>query len=216
MLLDQVVKRYSCKPAAWRSGNACQEPVDWSMLDWSNCEWAALSETVSGEAVKEPTSFRACWSEEYVYMEFSCVDHYAVSQYTEHDDPLYEQDVVEVFIEFGAEDGGPYVELEVSPNNVVFDAKVWNNGNGGIHTIDLEWNMEGLVTEVEAQDDHRYYRLAIPTRHFAKQPEPGISWRMNAYRIDEDEAGNREYQAWSPTGAINYHVQSRFGELLFL
>lgn len=174
-----------------------------------------MSETSSGGDVREPTTFRACWSPEFIYFEIHCVDHYAVSRFAERDDPLYEQDVVELFIECGEEEGGPYVELEVSPNNVVFDAKVWNNGNGGITEIDVAWNMDGLVTEVEERDFARIYRMAIPTSYFAKKPAPGVSWRFNVYRIDEDEAGVREFQAWSPTGAINYHLQSRFGELIF-
>lgn len=215
MRMEHAAKRYPCKAAEWTALGEIREEQDWRQLDYKNCESASLSETASGGDVKEPTSFRACWSPEFVYIEVRCVDHYAISRYTERDEPLYEQDVVEVFIECGEEEGGPYFELEVSPNNVIFDAKVWNDGNGGIRSIDVAWNMDGLVTEVEERDSTRIYRLAIPTSHFAKKPAPGVSWRFNVYRIDEDETGEREYQAWSPTEALNYHVQSRFGVMVF-
>ncbi len=215
MGMDRVAMRYRCKAAAWHARSGGGESADWRQLDLRDCESAALSDTVSGGDVREPTTFRACWSPEYVYFEVRCMDHYAVSRFTERDEPLYEQDVVELFIECGEERDGPYVELEVSPNNVVFDAKVWNDGNGGIRAIDAAWNMEGLLTEVEEGDSARIYRMAIPTSYMAKKPAPGVAWRLNVYRIDEDEAGVREFQAWSPTGAINFHLQSRFGELVF-
>lgn len=215
MGIEHVTRRYPCKAARWSERGDSRERADWRQLDWGNCESASLSDTVSGGDVREPTSFRACWSPEFVYIEVSCVDHYAISRYTDRDEPLYEQDVVEVFIECGEEEGGPYIELEVSPNNILFDAKVWNDGNGSISSIDVAWNMEGLETEVKERDATRIYRMAIPTSHFAKKPAPGVSWRFNVYRIDEDETGEREYQAWSPTLALNYHVQSKFGIMVF-
>ena len=44
-------------------------------------------------------------------------------------DPLYEQDVVEVFVAPALPDGEPmhnYLELELSPNGVLFSANVTN------------------------------------------------------------------------------------------
>ncbi|QNK59498.1 carbohydrate-binding family 9-like protein [Paenibacillus sp. PAMC21692] len=216
MSRDKDLKQYLCRPAKWIAGSETASVEEGRQLDWSECEAAPLSETVDGGAVMEPTEFQACWSPDYVWFRIRCTDHHVFSRFTQRDEPLYEEDVVELFIEEGHQEAGPYVELELSPHNVVFDARVWNDGQGGIARIDVEWNMEGLRTEVVRHGNELVYHLAIPTAGFARKPTPGAWWRMNAYRIDQDEKGVRQYQAWSPTGAVNFHLPARFGMLRFL
>ncbi|MDQ6421529.1 carbohydrate-binding family 9-like protein [Paenibacillus sp. LHD-117] len=212
---QELPKRYVCKPAVRISGNGPTGDEAWQSVDWSRCEAVSLFDTVTGEAVREPTEVRACWHSDYVFIQFRCTDRHIVSRFEEHDDPLYEQDVVEVFIDDRAEGGVSYVELEVSPRNVVFDARIWNDGSGHVTGRDIAWNMEGLRTEVLEGEHMLMYLLAVPTAHFSRKPEPGASWLVNFYRIDENAEGIREFQAWSPTGAINFHMPSRFGELIF-
>ena len=154
-----------------------------------------------------------CWSPEYLHIRFVCQDDYVVSDFTERDQPLYEQDVVELFIDEHG-DGRNYIELEVSPHNVIFDALIHNNGDGSELITDVTWQLEGLQTAVEVdRQGHRVYLIHIPAINFKSPLMKGVCWKVNVYRIDENVQGEREYQAWKPTGAVNFHIPARFGHL---
>lgn len=202
---------YPCKPAIY-----LQQGESRGSVDWNRYEAVALSNTVTGLAAKEATEVRACWSAECFYVQFVCQDSYIVSEYRHRDDPLYEQDVVELFMDEAGE-GLEYIELELSPNNVVFDARIRNDGQKSITDSDVEWDLTGLLTTVENDGKgNLVYEIRIPAQNFQNPPQAGRSWNVNFYRIDEDAQGNREYQAWSPTGEVNYHIPSRFGRLEFV
>jgi hypothetical protein len=202
---------YYCKPAKFIGFSNQLDTVD-----WNNCSHAELTETVTGLTPLEPTEVRACWSADSLYVRFMCQDNHIVSDFTQKDEPLYEQDVVELFIdEEGL--GRSYFELEVSPRNVIFDAKIENDGNNSITGTDMAWSFKELETIVEAVGTGILsYSIRIPSINFARKLEPGVSWKVNFYRIDEGTDGVRQFQAWQPTHAINYHVPSRFGKFEFV
>jgi len=201
---------YSCKRAVYRGSGE-----GGAAIDWERYEAVELTDTVTGKPVKERTSVQACWSPDWFHVRFICQDTHVVSRYQLRDEPLYEQDVVELFIdETGA--GRKYIELEVSPHNVVFDARIQNDGMKSITAMDVKWDLAGLETTVTQDDEgHRIYDIAIPAVNFGILPRAGESWKVNFYRIDEDPQGLQEFQAWSPTGEVNYHIPSRFGKLVF-
>ncbi len=94
-----------------------------SAIDWNNCDVIELSDTVTGRKPKEASEVRACWSTDYLYLWFLCKDLNIVSDFEQRDDPLFEQDVIEFFIDEEGT-GTRYLELEVSPRNIVFDAVI--------------------------------------------------------------------------------------------
>jgi hypothetical protein len=58
---------------------------------------------------------------------------------------------------------------------------------------------------------------AVPIRELAPPclpPKPGDEWRLNVFRIDRTKKKN-EFQAWSPTGRIDFHMPWHFGKLVF-
>ncbi|MGN7382016.1 carbohydrate-binding family 9-like protein [Paenibacillus sp. SAFN-117] len=187
--------------------------VDYEDKVWERIEPAPLVDVVDGRPVREATGIKACWDDDFLYVRFDCEDSYTVATYTKRDDPLYDQDVVELFIDEEG-NGSRYMEFEFSPHEVIFDAMI-DNREGHI-TIDTEWDAEGLEVKVRTEENQRTYIIRLPLSHFWSRPEHGTTWRVNFYRIDEQRDGTREYQAWSPTGAINYHIPSRFGTLRFV
>jgi hypothetical protein len=202
---------YYCKPAKF---NGLPDRLE--TVDWSNCSRVELTDTVTGLSPLEQTEVQACWSTDSLYVQFICQDNHIVSDFTQKDEPLYEQDVVELFIdEEGL--GRSYYELEVSPRNVIFDARIENDGKASVTGTDMDWSFTQLQTIVEAVDEGVLcYSIRIPSIHFKRKPEPGVSWKVNFYRIDEGKNGVRQFQAWRPTLAINYHIPSRFGTLAFV
>ena len=72
---------------------------------------------------------RACWSESHLYVGFYCVDADIWGTYAARDDPLYEEEVVEVFL-CPSGDLRHYFEIEVSPRRV----RVNSVAPGGMYT----------------------------------------------------------------------------------
>ncbi|MFL1674365.1 carbohydrate-binding family 9-like protein [Paenibacillus dendritiformis] len=89
---DSPVPRYICRRVPDGEPN------------WKEAEAAVLADVVTGEAPRYRTQVQACWSERTLYLRFECEDERVVSPYTKRDDPLFEADVVECFIQPG-EDG---------------------------------------------------------------------------------------------------------------
>jgi len=182
----------------------------------------------------QPTAFAACWTATHLLVAFQCADRDAWSPYGRRDEPLYEAEVVEVFLS-PTRDVRRYYEFEVSPRGVVFDARVHSpERDRASMQVDLSWNCPGLAATVHADGavhsrppdqgvrlgTTRWWsaELAIPFTAFpeAGTPRPGTEWRANFYRIDR--ADPPEFSAWSPTGRspADFHVPDRFGTLRFV
>jgi len=194
---------------------AC-EYVNYTDEIWERIAAVGLVDVVTGDEVREQTGVKACWNEHALYIRFECVDTYSISKFSNRKDPLWEQDVVEMFID---EEGNcrRYMELVVSPNGVLCDLMInHDDENDPLRfKIDKEWEVQGFERTIETEGERRTYTFMLPFSNFAKAPEAGTEWRINFFRIDEEPNGTRQYQAWSPTGAVNYHISGRFGKLLF-
>jgi carbonic anhydrase/acetyltransferase-like protein (isoleucine patch superfamily) len=174
-----------------------------------------------------PTEARLCWDETHLYVAFSCQDSDIWGTYARRDDPLYDEEVVEIFL---CPTGNlqHYFEFEVSPCNTLFDAKVFNPElERRTMLVDREWDAANLRTAVRVsgtigrRDDHDIgwiAEMAIPFRDLGLPgpPAPHEQWRMNLFRIERGEV--EEFSAWSPTlkSPPDFHVPSRFGTLVFV
>lgn len=192
----------------------CQYTDKLSEELWRDIPGIPMADNISGQRPRLETVVKACWSNIALHIEITCEDDFVKATFTERDDPLYEEDVVEVFIdEVG--DGKRYIEIEVSPNNVVFDALIDHHPVDG-NRVNTVWDAAGMKTTVCKIEEVRLrYRIDIPLTVFQVPPRAGTVWRVNFYRIDEDERGNRAYSAWSPTGAVNFHLPHCFGTFVF-
>ncbi|MDR6879109.1 carbohydrate-binding family 9-like protein [Bacillus sp. 3255] len=185
-------------------------------ISWGNIPSGRLVEVVTGGRPRLETRFRACWTTDALHVRFECEDDHVVATMVRRDDPIYEEDVVEVFLDPKGT-GREYYEFELSPRGVEFDALIRNDLEGRIEA-DIAWDAQGLHTSVsDAADGWRHYELQIPFADLLEgSPLPGTDWGWNVYRIDDDVEGNRHYWAWSPTGKVNFHIPQRFGTLVFV
>ena len=72
---------------------------------------------------------------------FICEDTDAWGTLTERDDPLYDEECVELFLAPGEADPADYFEFEVSPLGTLFDAKIHNpTGRRETMAADVRWN----------------------------------------------------------------------------
>ena len=180
------------------------------------------------------TEVRMLWDGNALYMLFTSADPDVWSTLTDRDAPLYEEEVIEIFIDPDS-NGRNYVEISVNPVNALFDMLVPGDGSGGI----AEWNPElstavsvaGSANDPNDIDQSWTVELALPwetlntqlldvTRFQEAPPLIGDLWRFNFYRYERLRenglpTGVVQYSAWSPTGEINFHVPALFGAVTF-
>ncbi|HVF59780.1 MAG TPA: carbohydrate-binding family 9-like protein [Thermoanaerobaculia bacterium] len=185
---------------------------------------ASLTRSEDGAAPEQATQVCACWDDEALYVRWECADRDAWGIFIERDAPLYQEEVVELFLAPGEADPRRYAEFEVAPTGVLFDALIANpEGKRAGIAADTAWDCPGLVWEAGklAGDQNWWAALAVPwlsvlaaLGHPPGEPPP--LWRANFYRIERPRGGAPEYTAWSPTLATppDFHRPARFGTLL--
>jgi hypothetical protein len=174
-----------------------------------------------GVRSKLTTEARVLYDNNFIYFAFRAVDSNIWATMKRRDEHLWLEEVVEVFLQ--ADPNIPnYIELEVNPLNTMLD----------IYLLDTRkplhyesWNSEKLKWAVNVDGtidgkggDHEWTcEIALPIEDIAtaahRPPQPGDRWRMNLYRVDR--LPEIAEVAWSPTLKDDFHVLSRFGELVF-
>ena len=138
-------------------------------------------------------------------------DHGVLATMTKRDDPLWKEDVFEVFL--SPEDPPTlYYEFEVNPLGALFDARIESlEGRRETMRVDVSWNCPSLSARVRRREGLWSAVLKIPLSPMAPGGAP--VWRANFYRIDRGDPD--EYSAWSPTLANppDFHRPDRFGFL---
>lgn len=172
------------------------------------------------------TEFAAVWASDALYLRFDARDRSPWSTMTRRDDHLWEEEVVEIFLD-PDRSGRNYAELEISPANIVCDVRMVSPSPH--KEMDLAWNLEGLETRVVparegwtalARLPWTGFRSLPSTARVPLPPRPGDRWRFNLFRIErpggkeQPEKGAVE-AAWSPTGQPSFHVPAAFRDLTF-
>ena len=197
---------------------------------------AAAASDLADEASCNPSARRwtaagLLYSHTALYVGFFCLDRDIWAGYTQHDDPLYDEEVCELFVAPGG-DVRRYQEIEVNPLGVTFDADITSPDRvRSTMVVNREWECEGLTAGVRV-DGHVASRragggdsgsawwsveLRVPFASLpgGTTPTPGDEWRANLFRIDRARAV--QYLSWSATLATpaNFHVPDRFGRVRF-
>lgn len=180
-----------------------------------------LRRSVDGGAPRLSTTVALSYDAEYLSILFSAADDHVVATYSAYGDPLYEEDVVEVFV--APEHPGEYFEVEVSPIGTMFDARIVSP-HGTRHTmrVDRGWNAGAIVAVRKLVEPGGAITidtlLRIPFRALeTTTPADGDVWRANFFRIDRHPDRGDEYTAWRPTlrNPPDFHVPAAFGVIKF-
>lgn len=185
--------------------------------DWGEAEPLGPFLLSHGRAApRQPVRARAGADDSALYVRFECQDADPWGTLRERDDPIYQEEVVEVFLAPGLEDPKSYFEFEVSPLGVLFDARIENpEARRATMQIVTSWDCEGIRWGAGFVPGGWWGALAIPWGPMlGGKTNPG-EWRGNFYRIDRPRGGAPEYSAWSPTFADppEFHLPARFGTL---
>jgi len=167
------------------------------------------------------TEAKMLWDDQNLYLAFECEDTDIFATMRVRDEHLWEEEVVEVFIDPDG-DQANYIELEVNPLNTFLDLFVLKPVVPipyESYNIAAKWavKVNGTVNEAEDKDKGWEVELSVPLKEAVTAPhlppEEGDQWRLNLYRIERKP--KEEYSAWSPTLASSYHTPARFGEITF-
>ncbi|MCM3872751.1 MAG: carbohydrate-binding family 9-like protein [Pyrinomonadaceae bacterium] len=174
-----------------------------------------------GSAASYETEARILYDDKYLYFSFRCRDENIWSTLEHRDARLWEEEVVEVFLQ--ADPSQPsYIELEVNPLGTMLDIYLldvrkplryesWNSGN-------LQWavDVDGSV-DGKAGDREWTCELALPLEDVVTAPRlpprPGDRWRLNLYRVESRPVP--ALLAWSPTWKDDFHLPGMFGWMVF-
>jgi len=178
------------------------------------------------------TRFRALWSDEGLHLRFDATDPSPWHTMTKRDEHLWDEEVVEIFLDPNGS-GRDYYELEINPANVVCDLRMispWPDKKG-----DIDWNLDGLETRVRLDTGpggktrgwtataflpwKGLGRLPSAAR-VALPPKPGDTWRFNVFRIERPGGPARPeedgvFAAWSPPSVKSFHDAQAFRPLVF-
>jgi hypothetical protein len=175
-----------------------------------------------GDPAQQQTTIRLCHDGERLFVHFMCDDNDIWGTYTRRDDPIYDEEVVELFLAPGSETPTTYAEIELSPNAVLLDALIHNpSGERADMTSDFEWDCPGITWQTGREDaqNHWWAMLVVPLAELlpntrVQQAIP-TRWRANFYRIERPRGGDPEFSCWSPTltEPADFHKPARFGLL---
>ncbi|PIT97110.1 hypothetical protein COT77_03275 [Candidatus Berkelbacteria bacterium CG10_big_fil_rev_8_21_14_0_10_41_12] len=191
-------------------------------LDWSQAKEIDLVDATNGLKIKKSAKFRLLWSPRYLYIFFDVTDDHIWGTHKRDDDPIYDEEAVEVFLAFGKSVPKEYFELQFSPNGVKYDAWVKNpTGNrcDKQFNVDVNWNFKNIEfnQEIDASGNPRKGTwttyIKIPATEIkGSNFKAGDALRGNFYRIDGWPKQN-SFQAWSPTmkSPPDFHVPQKFG-----
>lgn len=196
---------------------------------WSKAEVLTFSDSMGrGTNIQSPTKLRLLWDEQNLYVGFEAEDRDITEKFSKRDDPIYDHEAVEVFVmpNVIAPALGPYVEMQSSPGNVIFDASFTGRRQG----MDTKFNggqtvatkLDGTLNKQDDTDKGWVAEWSVPwtsIRGVQKAPAAGDEWRMNAFRIEKNgplDNPRGEYTAWSPPRVGDFHNTARFGRMKFL
>lgn len=185
---------------------------------------AYLDVTWDSPLPMQRTQARLLWDDEYLYVGYIVEDSDITAQFLNRDDPTYQDDAVEIFINPRPEQTAMYFGLEMNARAVLYDYLAYDarffmkrfNMDGvriAVH-IDGTLNVRGDV------DNGWSLEVAIPWINFeevARRPTNGTVWTANLNRWDGVQPARR-MSIWSDplVQRTQPHVPARFGRLIFV
>lgn len=175
----------------------------------------------------DATEAKLSWDDQFLYVFVSAEDADVFSPFTNRDDHLWENDVIEVFVDADGNKRG-YVELQVNPRNVVFDT--WfavgrpnrdDSFDAQMQTAvvvrgtiddrtdgDAGWDVEIAIplASVKGKDDKM--KVNIP-------PKIGDVWRLNVVRGEAPASGRKTASSWNRITCEDFHGLDRMLNVQF-
>ena len=185
----------------------------------------AFVRTMDGGAAEQGTTAKLLWDDKFLYVAFEMEDKDVWTTLDKHDDKLWTQEAVEMFIDADG-DGKTYVELQANPKGTTFDSYLpayRKNENDWDSNMKVGVVVDGTVDNRGDTDKGWIVEMAIPleaARGKEKEmkgvpPVVGTEWKVNFFRMDLPQGHAQAGSAWSPPMVGDFHALARFGTLVF-
>jgi hypothetical protein len=215
--------------ASYRVARTAARPV--TLMPGHDRAWKTAQRVEWGPP-RYRTTFRALWNDEGLAIRFDACDDSPWHTMTRLDDPIWEEEVVEIFLDPAAL-GRHYAEVEISPVNVVTDLHILEPHpqlDG-----DRSWNWRGLESTVVPGScggltPGGWVALAwlpwsglgslAPEVAARVPPAAGDAWQFNVFRIKRphgpaDPERDAVYAAWSTPDGPSFHEPAAFRRMEF-
>ncbi|KAH9905745.1 hypothetical protein F4778DRAFT_677692 [Xylariomycetidae sp. FL2044] len=195
----------------------------------------AVGTVIYSQSVPDLTAFPLtqvdlCYTPSAIQITFTAYNetdfYYNATQGT--NDDIWAYEVMEAFIYRGTNDPQTYLEFEVSPNNVTFQAFIYNptKVRAAGAPFDTAYVAQPLVDGLLAatvldRDAETWSSTAtIPLGLFNVDDgeAKGTQWRMNFFRtvVSPETYPDQFLGAWSPPDQASFHMTPFFGNVEFV
>ncbi|RYP21882.1 hypothetical protein DL765_001958 [Monosporascus sp. GIB2] len=176
------------------------------------------------------TQVDLCYDDTLIHFTFTAYNetnfYFNESQRT--NDPIWMYEVMEAFIHRGTNDPQHYLEIEVNPNNVTFQAFIYNPSK--VRAADAPMDTffvanplaDGMLAETTLNRAAETWvsKMVVPLGLFNvdKGQGKGTEWRMNFFRIvtSPEMFPAQELGAWSVPDEPSFHKTPFFGHICFV
>ncbi|KPM42911.1 hypothetical protein AK830_g3600 [Neonectria ditissima] len=188
------------------------------------------SKSVPDQTDFPPTQVDICYTRTSIALTFTAYNE--TSFYFDPDqgtnDDIWAYEVMEAFIYKGTEDPQTYLEFEVNPNNVTYQAFVYNpskvraEGAPFDHFFVSDPAADGFSATTTLDKRARRWRsnVKIPLGLFNvdKGAAKGTKWRMNFFRTTTSPSTypDQGLGAWSSPNKASFHITPYFGRVHFV
>jgi hypothetical protein len=213
-----ALARVDARPTHVQAHRAAEAPaIDGAIEDsaWSSADWIEIGDSLGGEPQRPRTRVAFAWDDDALFVAADLADDDVWSSFADQDDPLWKEEAFELFL-LGAADRTRYLELQVSPRGVTFDAK-FERYRKGDEAWDGTWTgaaaVQGTVDARDDRDRRWSVEIAVPWAEICAHtqtscpPQVGATTRVNAFRLDRPKKGAALAWALSPTREPDFHAQ---------
>ncbi|KAJ1876929.1 hypothetical protein LPJ57_004221 [Coemansia sp. RSA 486] len=174
------------------------------------------------------TEVTMCYTQNKLKIDFTAYDEtnfYFDPKHKTNDD-IWAYEVVEAFIYKGTDDPQTYFEYEASPNNVTFNAFIYNpsrtraSGSPFDHAYVEDPIGDGFEVNTVLDKKNKVWKShnVIPLGIFNGESPKGSVWRMNFFRTvtSPKKYPDQQLCGWKNTKAANFHITKAFGTVAFV
>lgn len=181
---------------------------------WASAAWIEIGDSLAGEPQRPRTRVAFAWDDEALYAAGDFADDDVWSSFDAQDDPVWKEEAFELFL-LGQADRTRYLELQVSPRGIAFDAR-FERYRKGDEAWDGQWrgaaHVDGTVDDRDDRDRGWSAEIAVPWAEICAHtqtscpPHAGLVTRINAFRLDRPDKGTPLAWALSPTREPDFHA----------
>ena len=191
---------------------------------YASARWTPYFGLANGDPASPRYKTRAAvfYDDKNLYIAFDVEDPDVWAGYTKDDEPIYNEEVVEFFVD-PEDDNQTYYEFQVSPANVHFDAYFEYHRSDLKKAVSYNSGFESAVfvdgTLNKRDDLDRGYKveIKIPFEKIGKpRPSKGQRYRIDMFRFERPERNKiTEAHALFPTPNWDFHSLKDWGYLIF-